>query len=126
MFGSFLWLLMFIIFLKNRKKLFLLRIWCICLNSCVFRSSHQTLSWEIDNLWYWHRCSAKTLWKSLALVKLLYVYSSTKDKLFKYFIKKIVWKNTSNFSCLLFAFLNIQRSTCPKSFLITLRTLIYT
>ena len=37
-----------------------------------------------------NRCSAKTLWKSLVLVKLLYAYNSTKDKLLlKYFIKKI-------------------------------------
>ena len=38
----------------------------------------------------------KTLWKSLALVKLLYAYSSTKDKLLlKYFIRKAILKNTS-------------------------------
>ena len=61
----------------------------------------------------------KTLWNSLGVVKLLYIYSSTKDKLLlEYFIRKIIWKNTSNSSCLFLVFLNIVIRTffcflCP-------------
>ena len=61
----------------------------------------------------------KTLWNSLGVVKLLCIYSSTKDKLLlKYFIRKIIWKNTSNSSCLFLVFLNIVIRTffcflCP-------------
>ena len=58
-----------------------------------FRSSHQTPFYEIDTLWYRNRRSAKLCER----VQFCYAYSSTKGKLLlKYFIRKIIWKYTSN------------------------------
>ena len=67
-----------------------------------FRSSHQTLFYEINTLWYRNRCSAKLRERA----QFYYAYSSTKDKLhLKYFITKIIWKYTSNSWWLLLIFL---------------------
>ena len=104
MFGGVLCLIVLITF-WNLKKNCLFYILIHMFGFMCFRSSHQQLFYEIDNR---KRYSAKPLWKSLTLIKLLYAYSSTKDKLLlKYFIRKIIWKNTSNSSFLLVVFLNI-------------------
>ena len=115
--------------LKTKEKLSLLYIWYICSNSCVSEAATKKLFYKIDNLWYRNRRSAKILWKSLALVKLVCVYNSTKGKFFlKYFMRKIIWKNTSNSSCLLLIFLNIVIRTflcflwlCSKELAVTLK-----
>ena len=94
-----------------------------------FRSSNQKLFYKIGNLWYRNRCSGKTLQKILALAKLLYSYSSAKDKLLcKYFTRKIICKNTSNSSCLLLVILNAVIRTlfcfsrlCSKELAVTLK-----
>ena len=115
-------------FLKTKEKLFLLCIWYICLNSCVTEAASENCSTrqiildsKIDVL--------QKLWKSLALVKLVHAYNSTKDKLLlKYFIRKIIWKNTSNSSRLLLVFLNLVIRTlfcfwwlCSKEIVVTLK-----
>ena len=99
MFASVLCVLMLIIFWKLKKKCLFFVAEHILEFMCFQKQSPKAVR---------NRCSAKILCKSLALVKLLHAYSSTKYKLLlKYFIKKNIWKNTSNSSCLLLVFLKI-------------------
>ena len=69
-----------------------------------FRSNHEKLLYQM--LFDIKTDVLQISVKSSVLVKLLYTYSSTKDKLcLKYFTRKIIWKNTSNSWWLLLVFL---------------------
>ena len=99
MFGGVLRLLMSTFVRKLKKRVFFTYLIHMFKFKC-FRSSHKKLLYICCSL-ISKQISVKgylqTSVKSSVLVKLLYTYSSTKDKLpLKYFIRKIIQKKTSN------------------------------